>query len=129
MLRNPTAVVPSTVSVLSAPLMVLLVSVCVPVRVAKLVGNVFVPEVKSLFVTVFVLVSVRTLVGVMMLDRFAMCYSGCVGHLPASQVDLKSCILLGRKQSHRLHVKCSTMFSHAKHIAFFRSPSSLLMNG
>lgn len=49
--------------------------VCAPVSVASEVENVFVPEIKSLFVTVFVLVSVRTLVGVMIPDSVAMLYS------------------------------------------------------
>jgi hypothetical protein len=53
--RKPTGTVPSTVRVLSAPLMVLLVSVTA-------------------------LAAVKTLVGVMIPDSVAMFYSGCVGH-------------------------------------------------
>ena len=59
---------------------VLFVRVCEPVSVTKLVGKVFVPLVKSLFVRVAVLDAVKTLVGVMMADRTVILYSGCAGH-------------------------------------------------
>ena len=48
--------------------------------VSDMLDSVFEAPLIVLFVTVFVLVAVRTLVGVMIPDSVAMFYSGCVGH-------------------------------------------------
>lgn len=57
-----------------------------PLAAASAPVNVLLPNAMVLFVTVFVLVAVSTLVGVMMFDRIAMCYSDCVGQVITNEL-------------------------------------------